>query len=89
VVCGRSTSTPKYYGFAHDSAVPHRTGTNTRAENRYMVLVTWARCQLLDSKNKQGKEVYTILNNLPQGDVLNTHQSWFEERFNVKLRPQN
>ena len=89
VVCGRSTSTPKYYGFAHDSAVPHRTGTNTRAENRYMVLVTWARCQLLDSKNKQGKEVYTILNNLPQSDVLNTHQSWFEERFNVKLRPQN
>ncbi|CAL6325202.1 unnamed protein product [Bathycoccus prasinos] len=89
VVCGRSTSTPKYYGFAHDSAVPHRTGTNTRAENRYMVLVTWARCQLLESKNKQGKEVYTILNNLPQSDVLNTHQSWFEERFNVKLRPQN
>ena len=44
---------------------------------------------VVSSKNKQGKEVYTILNNLPQGDVLNTHQSWFEERFNVELRPQN
>jgi len=78
------TNIPQYYGLAYDSAVPHRTGWNRKSEVRYLILITWVKCRLEESSD--GKSVYSFVE-LP-GDLVKDHYSWFENKFNVELRPQ-
>ena len=79
------TNIPQYCGLAYDSAVLHRTGCNRRKDVRYLILITWVKCRVEDSND--GKRVYSFVK-LP-GELVKDHYSWYENEFNVELRPQS
>ena len=79
------TIIPRYCGLAYDSAVPHRTGCNRRKDVRYLILITWVKCRVEDSND--GKRVYSFVK-LP-GELVKDHYSWYENKFNVELRPES
>ena len=84
IIRNNSTIIPQYCGLAHDSSVPHRTGCNRKNEVRYLILITWVKCRLEESNDS--KRVHSFVK-LP-GELVKEHYSWFENKFNMELRPQ-
>ena len=78
IVCEQSRSIPQYGGIAFDSANLHKTGHNELKKSRYLLLVTFLKCELITTID--GRRSHRVPNlYYLDNDIAAKHMAWYRK----------